>query len=224
MSDNDADVGPSAEPTVMDDLQSQAQEILKQNIAHSKKSFLETVVDAHNDVIAEFSKIWNQLVVNGPSMIQDFTEFIRAIDWSERWIQAILAVQACILLTLIIFRNNMAVQNTIFALSGTSLGVAYYTIIASILRMHVYYNSDDDDAVVVIYKADALNAWGARHWEDFAKHNYFEKNGAFVSAVISAPLLFGMLIVLVNLAVHFIQTLVLMKTEQLKKAKKKKTQ
>eukprot|EP00889_Picochlorum_renovo_P006139 jgi/Picre1/33169/NNA_008494.t1 len=184
----------------MDDLQSQAQELLQQNIAQSKKSFLETVVDAHNDVIAEFSKIWKQLVVSGPSMIQDFTEFIRAIDWSERWIQAILAVQACILLTLIIFRNNMVVQNTIFALS-----------------------------VVVIYKADVLNAWGARHWEDFARHNYFEKNGAFVSALISAPLLFGMLIVLVNLAIHFIQTLVLMKTEQLKKAKakakgKKKTQ
>ncbi|KAI8106746.1 hypothetical protein M9434_001400 [Picochlorum sp. BPE23] len=200
MSSSDADVGPSGEPSTMDDLQSQAQELLQQNIAQSKKSFLETVVDAHNDVIAEFSKIWNQLVVSGPSMIQDFTEFIRAIDWSERWIQAILAVQACILLTLIIFRNNMVVQNTIFALS-----------------------------VVVIYKADVLNAWGARHWEDFARHNYFEKNGAFVSALISAPLLFGMLIVLVNLAMHFIQTLVLMKTEQLKKAKakakgKKKTQ
>ncbi|KAI8110120.1 hypothetical protein M9435_001799 [Picochlorum sp. BPE23] len=198
MSSSDADVGPSGEPSTMDDLQSQAQELLQQNIAQSKKSFLETVVDAHNDVIAEFSKIWNQLVVGGPSMVQDFTAFIRAIDWSERWIQAILAVQACILLTLIIFRNNMVVQNTIFALS-----------------------------VVVIYKADVLNAWGARHWEDFARHNYFEKNGAFVSAIISAPLLFGMLIVLVNLAIHFIQTLVLMKTEQLKKAKakgKKKTQ
>lgn len=85
----------------------------------------------------------------------------------------------------------------------------------------------NNDAVVVIYKADALNTWGAQHWEDFARHNYFEKNGAFVSALISAPLLFGMLIVLFNLAVHFIQTLVLMKTEQLKKSKKakaKKTQ
>lgn len=129
MSSSDADVGPSGEPSTMDDLQSQAQELLQQNIAQSKKSFLESVVDAHNDVIAEFSKIWNQLVVGGPSMIQDFTEFIRAIDWSERWIQAILAVQACILLTLIIFRNNMIVQNTIFALSGTSSLFVFFSLL-----------------------------------------------------------------------------------------------
>lgn len=119
MGDSDADVGPSGGPTTVDDLQSQAEELLKQNIAHSKKPFLESVVDAHNDVVAEFSKIWSQLIISGPSMIQDFTEFIRAIDWSERWIQAILTVQTCILLTLILFRNNMIVQNSIFAMSGT---------------------------------------------------------------------------------------------------------
>lgn len=72
-------------------------------------------------------------------------------------------------------------------------------------------------AVGVIYFADRLNAWGAAHWEKFAKHNYFEPNGAFVSLIISAPLLIGMLIVLTNYAVHFMWTLVYMKTEQLKR-------
>lgn len=69
----------------------------------------------------------------------------------------------------------------------------------------------------IIYFADQLNAWGAAHWEEFSKHNYFEPNGAFVSLLISAPLLIGMLIVLTNYAVHFMWTLVYMKKEQLKR-------
>lgn len=68
----------------------------------------------------------------------------------------------------------------------------------------------------IIYYADKLNAWGAEHWEEFSRHNYFHPDGAFISLVVSAPLLLGMLIVLTNYAVHFMWTLVYMKKEQLK--------
>lgn len=76
----------------------------------------------------------------------------------------------------------------------------------------------------IIYFADRLNAWGAVHWEEFSKHNYFEPNGAFVSLVVSAPLLVGMLIVLVNYSVHFMWTLVYMKREQLKRQARRAVQ
>jgi hypothetical protein len=82
-------------------------------------------------------------------------------------------------------------------------------------------------AVIIIYKADVLNEWGAQHWEEFSKYNYFEQNGAFVSLFISLPLLMGMLLVLINYAAHFIATLAIMKAEQIKlkqKKSKKKTQ
>jgi len=85
------------------------------------RSFLEKLNDAHNEVLAEFSKYWHQLYTSGPSMIDGLKEFLKAIDWSEKWIQGIIAVQACILLTLVIFRHNMAVQNTFFILSGMSI-------------------------------------------------------------------------------------------------------
>ena len=94
------------------------QRIIKENQGNDG-TFLERLMAAHDEVIAEFSKYWKQLVWNAPSMIDGFKGFVKDIDWSERWIQGIVAVQACVLLTLILFRNNMAVQNIIFLASGT---------------------------------------------------------------------------------------------------------
>jgi acetylglutamate synthase len=99
------------------------QEYLEQMVKENQNKqvpFMERMSAAHDEVLAEFSKYWKQLVWNTPSMYQGFKEFIKEIDWSEKWIQSILAVQACILLTLILFRRNMAVQNTIFVTSGMS--------------------------------------------------------------------------------------------------------
>lgn len=52
--------------------------------------------------------------------------------------------------------------------------------------------------VALVYGAERLNALGGRHWQRFAGQNYFDEGGIFVSAVLSAPLVFTMFVVLVR--------------------------
>lgn len=53
-------------------------------------------------------------------------------------------------------------------------------------------------AVVLVFSSERLNALGARHWQRFAGQNYFDGSGIFVSAVLSAPLVFTMFVTLVR--------------------------
>lgn len=104
-------------------------QLIKEKTERNNAPFFERLSAAHDEVLAEFSKYWKQLVWNAPSIVQGFKGFVKDIDWSEKWIQSILAVQACILLTLILFRNNMVVQNTIFILSGMFDVVLYVSLV-----------------------------------------------------------------------------------------------
>ena len=54
-----------------------------------------------------------------------------------------------------------------------------------------------------VLAAEQLNLLGARHWKDFASQDYFDKQGVFISVVMSLPtvlLLLGMLINMVRTA------------------------
>jgi hypothetical protein len=53
-------------------------------------------------------------------------------------------------------------------------------------------------AVLVVLFGETLNSLGAQHWEAFATQPYFDANGVFFSAVISAPLMVIMFLVLVG--------------------------
>lgn len=52
--------------------------------------------------------------------------------------------------------------------------------------------------MILVYSAERLNALGGRHWQRFAGQNYFDGSGIFVSAVLSAPLVFTMFVILVR--------------------------
>ena len=47
-------------------------------------------------------------------------------------------------------------------------------------------------AAVTVYNAQRLNSYLARHWQAFARQPYFDEQGVFISAVVSAPLLLTM--------------------------------
>lgn len=53
-------------------------------------------------------------------------------------------------------------------------------------------------AVAVVYCAERLNKLGHQHWERFATQPYFDEHGAFFTALVSAPLLACMFIILVR--------------------------
>jgi hypothetical protein len=50
--------------------------------------------------------------------------------------------------------------------------------------------------------ASPLNAWGAANWRSFSTQNYFDKNGVFMSALFTAPLILVLLVQLVLIARH----------------------
>ena len=120
--------------------------------------------------------------------------FIHAIDWNERWIQSILLFHGFLLLTTLIYRRNSTVQLSIFLV-----------------------------ALGVVGCAQPLNSLGAEYWEDFATQPYFDKYGAFFSALVSCPLVLVMLVVLVNCIWIAVSEMVSLKRRQLKhEANKKK--
>lgn len=118
--------------------------------------------------------------------------FIHAIDWNERWIQSILLFHGLMLLTALVYRGSSNVQLSIFLV-----------------------------ALGVVWCAQPLNSLGAEYWEDFATQPYFDKYGAFFSAVVSCPLVLVMLVVLVNCIVIAVSEMVDLKRRQLKQQARK---
>ena len=55
--------------------------------------------------------------------------------------------------------------------------------------------------MVLVYTSEHLNKILERHWQAFASQPYFDKNGIFISAVLSAPLVLDMLVILVTMPV-----------------------
>jgi len=53
-------------------------------------------------------------------------------------------------------------------------------------------------AVLLVYTSERLNRVLGQHWRSFAGQPYFDKNGIFISAVLSAPLTLDMLVILVG--------------------------
>lgn len=52
--------------------------------------------------------------------------------------------------------------------------------------------------MAAVYTAERLNAVLAARWQSFATQPYFDKQGIFISAVYSAPLLLIMFVILVG--------------------------
>ena len=88
---------------------------------------------------------------------------------NERWLQGLLGVQACLFLSAILLRRVPAAQAGLFFL-----------------------------AAGIVYFAERINDLAARHWQSFATQDYFDAHGIFYSAVVSAPLLATMFVILVR--------------------------
>lgn len=112
--------------------------------------------------------------------------FIRSVDWSERWIQAILASHAFVVLLAVLFRRSSAVQLAIFAWGAT-----------------------------IIFFSEGLNRMGGDFWEEFATQPYFDKHGTFFSALVSLPLLLILVGVLINYLCHASWLMIRTKRKQL---------
>ncbi|BDA42922.1 probable transmembrane protein 18 [Coccomyxa sp. Obi] len=113
--------------------------------------------------------------------------FVAAVDWKEPWLIALLAFQALLLVSVIVFRKSWNFNLVVLVL-----------------------------AAGVVYNAQRLNRLLAEHWRSFAGQPYFDEQGVFISAVVSAPLLLTMFVQLVSYLCQASQLLIDMKRKELR--------
>eukprot|EP00897_Mesotaenium_endlicherianum_P006917 jgi/Mesen1/6253/ME000323S05380 len=123
----------------------------------------------------------------GGSATDAFFAFINAVDWTEPWLIGLLSSLALLLLISIFTRQRSNLQMTIFCLTLFS-----------------------------IYLAEHINGAAARHWKSFSRHNYFDPQGIFISAVFSGPLLIISLVVLINTLRNLVELMVKWKRAELR--------
>ncbi|KAJ1984976.1 hypothetical protein H4R34_000320 [Dimargaris verticillata] len=123
---------------------------------------------------------------------QHMREFVAAVDWTQRWLQLLLAGHA-VLFGLILWSRHQEQRLAVLfvVLSG------------------------------LIVCAERLNQWGNAHWQRFAVTNYFDAPGHFITVVYSLPLLGLLLLTVVCLVIRTGQLLIIAKRRQLRAAVKK---
>jgi len=99
----------------------------------------------------------------------DVLGFVHAVDWNERWLLGLGAFHVFVWVVMIASRRNSDAQMVLLV---TILGL--------------------------VYSAEWINSLAADHWQEFARQNYFDRRGVFVSIMFSAPLLCAALLVLLN--------------------------
>lgn len=149
------------------------------------------------NVTQEASQVLDQLVggfkrkfadsQHQKGVLDSFKAFTAAVDWKEPWLIAVLSVQALLFSSVILCRRNTSYLTCVFVL-----------------------------AMLLVYTSERLNKTLGRHWQTFASQPYFDANGIFISAVLSAPLVLDMLVILVCHLLNLCRMLVHMKRQELR--------
>ncbi|KAL0041584.1 hypothetical protein WJX79_008403 [Trebouxia sp. C0005] len=131
------------------------------------------------NVLQEASNVLDQLLVDVRSKFADsqhqqgvldaFRAFSSAVNWQESWLIAVLSIQTLLFCSVLLFRRNTSYLTGVFVV-----------------------------AMLLVYTSERLNRVLGQHWRSFAGQPYFDKNGIFISAVLSAPLVLDMLVILVG--------------------------
>lgn len=144
----------------------------------------------------------NELLQNGTLWPSDFNAtreyevfvehvsgFVNTVDWSEPWLRALLAAHALVFLAIVVWRNNMRVQTTLFFA-----------------------------LLLACAAASSVDAWAAVNWRLFTRQNYFGRGGGlFVAVVYAMPMVFNSMLILVNFLRELARLLVTVKREQLRR-------
>ncbi|CAO3695091.1 unnamed protein product [Rhizopus stolonifer] len=118
--------------------------------------------------------------------------FFNAIDWSERWIQSLLAFHIVCFIILLYTRNRS---------NGLSI---YFFVLLGLAAL-----------------TQPLNSLGMTYWKLFSKAPYFEKSGIFIVSVYAAPLLINAFFTLIFILKSTISLMIVAKRKQLQQKVKK---
>ncbi|KAJ0976903.1 hypothetical protein J5N97_012377 [Dioscorea zingiberensis] len=119
--------------------------------------------------------------------IDNFIGFYHAIDWKEPWLICLLLFEFTLVLTTILTRRNDKVQLLLFIMAFSG-----------------------------IYFAERLNNFLRGNWKSFAKQNYFDSHGLFISVIWSGPLLLLSMLIVVNTLFTLCRLIIKWKRAELK--------
>ncbi|CAH9076431.1 unnamed protein product [Cuscuta europaea] len=149
---------------------------------------LTSALNTHMDQMADLVEKFSAELRSGlKPAYENFIGFFHAIDWTEHWLVGLLSFHAVLLLLTVFSRKNINFQMFLFLFS---LGGVYF--------------------------AENLNKILAANWESFARQNYFDPNGVFLSVLWSGPLLVIAIIILVNTLFSLCQMMVRWKKAELR--------
>ncbi|KAJ3417188.1 hypothetical protein HDV05_006394 [Chytridiales sp. JEL 0842] len=125
--------------------------------------------------------------------MKDSRRFVTAIDWSEPLILSMLTFHLLSFLFILWNRNNT-----------TFLSLALFTL------------------AFLPLSAEHINAWASRNHALLASTNYFDKNGLFISTLLSGPVVVNLGLVMMFLLRGVVRLMVDVKKKQLKRGMEKK--
>lgn len=129
---------------------------------------------------------------NAPqSFKEDVQAFVAAVDWTEGWIQLLLAGHAVLWATTLVTRRVFSVQAAVFFF-----------------------------ICLVVFASERLNTLARERWTDFSRQNYFDENGFFVAVMLDGPLLALAMFQMLNFLSMASHLLVEVKREELQRSKK----
>ncbi|RNA02818.1 transmembrane 18 [Brachionus plicatilis] len=100
--------------------------------------------------------------------IDGVLSFLRAIDWSQKWLCGLLLFHLATLLSIVFSRRCSNFQVFLFFA-----------------------------LVTLCYGSERLNELGANHWHHFALEQYFDSGGFFISIVFSSPIIINCALLLI---------------------------
>eukprot|EP00873_Tetraselmis_striata_P038614 jgi/Tetstr1/458878/TSEL_004386.t1 len=119
-------------------------------------------------------------------LVEDFSQFAAAVQWTEPWLLALLGTEVALLICILVFRKATGFQGVVFFLCAG-----------------------------IVKSSESINSYLATQWEAFATQPYFDPRGVFISAVLSVPLVLIMFVILINYLVASASLLVTMKRKEL---------
>mmetsp|Transcript_31197 Transcript_31197/g.31708 ORF Transcript_31197/g.31708 Transcript_31197/m.31708 type:complete len:257 (+) Transcript_31197:34-804(+) len=135
-----------------------------------------------------------QIAPQGP--LEHIDAFRSAITWSEKFIVGLICFQIVMfLLCLFISRKDR----------GLTLRVCLLVFIGIVVKL-----------------GEWLNEQGAKHWEQFATQNYFDKRGIFIGCMLAGPLLLDSLMMLIFFMSEASTLLIQVKRSEFKQKKNEK--
>lgn len=101
--------------------------------------------------------------------IDGLISFLQSVDWKEPWFSGLAIFHVTCAILTVLTRNLGVIQS------------AYFGFL-----------------MILVFCAEYINEWAASNWNMFARQQYFDSNGLFISIVFSVPLLINCLVIVVS--------------------------